>query len=168
MKNISEIMFRWCLTYEAVYIYFAPSCSGQPGSVCQTRPLGCKTSFIPKLTQRICNLTQRSIKFDLLIHVNIKITQINGNLSLKCQSQSFTCMRTANRSKTYEQNKLSRVVRKPAFCICENKGADQLRSNGADQLRSNCAADQRLCFRYTDSRLPLLPKSEFQASSHIQ
>ena len=40
----------------------------------------------------------------------------------------------------------------PAFCICENKDADQ--------LRSNCAADQRLCFRYTDSTIPLLPKSE--------
>ena len=25
---------------------------------------------------------------------------------------------------------MSRVVRKPAFCICENKDADQLRGNG--------------------------------------
>ena len=46
----------------------------------------------------------------------------------------------------------SLVMRKPAFCISENKDADQ--------LRSNCAADQRLCFRYTDSIIPLLPKSE--------
>ena len=30
--------------------------------------------------------------------------------------------------------RLSLVMRKPAFCICENKAADQ--------LRSNCAADQ--------------------------
>ena len=55
---------------------------------------------------------------------------------------------------------MSRVVRKPDFCICENKDADQ--------LRSNCAADQRLCFRYTDSTLSLYylnPK--FQASSHL-
>ena len=44
------------------------------------------------------------------------------------------------------------VVRKPSFCICENKYADQ--------LHSNCAADQRLCFRYMDSTIPLLPKSE--------
>ena len=43
-------------------------------------------------------------------------------------------------------------MRKPAFCMCENKDADQ--------LRSNCAADQRLCFRYTDSTISLLPKSE--------
>ena len=40
-------------------------------------------------------------------------------------------------------------MRKPAFLICENKGADQ--------LRSNCTADQRLCFRYINSTIPLLP-----------
>ena len=43
-------------------------------------------------------------------------------------------------------------MRKPAFCICENKDADQ--------LRGNREADQRLCFRYTDSTIPLLSKSE--------
>ena len=48
-------------------------------------------------------------------------------------------------------------MRKPDFCICENKDADQ--------LRGNREADQRLCFRYTDSTIPLLPK--FQASSHL-
>ena len=32
---------------------------------------------------------------------------------------------------------LGRIMRKPDFCLCENKGADQLR----DQLRSNCEAD---------------------------
>ena len=50
-------------------------------------------------------------------------------------------------------------MRKPAFCICENKDADQ--------LRGNREADQRLCFRYTDSTIPLLSNSEIQASSHI-
>ena len=33
--------------------------------------------------------------------------------------------------------------------ICENKDADQ--------LRGNREADQRLCFRYIDSTIPLLP-----------
>ena len=33
-------------------------------------------------------------------------------------------------------------MRKPAFCICENKDADQ--------LCGNHTADQRLCFRYLD------------------
>ena len=40
---------------------------------------------------------------------------------------------------------------KPTICIGENKGADQ--------LRGNREADQRLCFRYTDSTIPLLSKS---------
>ena len=41
---------------------------------------------------------------------------------------------------------------KPTICICENKDADQ--------LRGNREADQRLCFRYSDSTIPLLLKSE--------
>ena len=44
---------------------------------------------------------------------------------------------------------------KPAFCICENKNADQ--------LCGNREADQRLCFRYIDSTIPLLPKSEISS-----
>ena len=50
---------------------------------------------------------------------------------------------------------MSRVVRKPVFCICENKDADQLRGNGE--------ADQRLCFRYTDITISLLPKYEISS-----
>ena len=50
---------------------------------------------------------------------------------------------------------LSRVVRKPAFSICENKDADQ--------LRGNREADQRLCFRYIDSTIPLLPTYEISS-----
>ena len=47
---------------------------------------------------------------------------------------------------------LSLVMRNPAFCICENKDADQ--------LRGNREADQRLCFRYIDSTIPITPKYE--------
>ena len=43
-------------------------------------------------------------------------------------------------------------MRKPTFCKCENKDADQ--------LRGNREADQRLCFRYIDSIIPLFSKSE--------
>ena len=46
-------------------------------------------------------------------------------------------------------------MRKPAFCICQNKGADQ--------LLCNCAADQRLCFHYIDRTIPSLPKSEISS-----
>ena len=47
-------------------------------------------------------------------------------------------------------------MRKPAFGICENKDADQ--------LRGNREADQRLCFRYIDSKIPLLTKSKISSS----
>ena len=62
--------------------------------------------------------------------------------------------------KLYHHHEMSRVVRKPAFCMCENKDADQ--------LRGNREADQRLCFatRIAQSLFYLNPK--FQASSHIQ
>ena len=46
-------------------------------------------------------------------------------------------------------------MRKPDFCLCENKGADQ--------LRGNREADQRLCFRYSHSTIPLLLKSEISS-----
>ena len=50
-------------------------------------------------------------------------------------------------------------MRKPAFCICENKDADQ--------LRGDREADQRLCFatRIVQSLYFLNPK--FPASSHL-
>ena len=50
---------------------------------------------------------------------------------------------------------MSRIVRKPDFCLGENKGADQ--------LRGDREADQRLCFRYTDSTISLLLKSEISS-----
>ena len=46
-------------------------------------------------------------------------------------------------------------MRKPDFCICENKDADQ--------HCGNREADQRFCFRNTDSTIPLLPKSEISS-----
>ena len=50
---------------------------------------------------------------------------------------------------------MSHVMRKPDFCLCENKDADQ--------IRGNREADQRLCFRFMDSTIPLLPKSEISS-----
>ena len=52
---------------------------------------------------------------------------------------------------TFDVHHMNRVMRKPALCICKNKGTDQ--------LRSNCAADQRLWFRHRT--ISVLPKSEF-------
>ena len=50
---------------------------------------------------------------------------------------------------------MSHRVGKPTICICENKDADQ--------LRGNREADQRLCFRYMDSAIPLLSKSKISS-----
>ena len=50
---------------------------------------------------------------------------------------------------------MSRVMRKPTFCICENKDAGQ--------LRGNRETDQRICFRYTNSAIRLLSKSEISS-----
>ena len=50
-------------------------------------------------------------------------------------------------------------MRKPAFCICENKDADQ--------LRGYRKADQRLCFRYIDSTILFFLNPKLQASSHL-
>ena len=44
---------------------------------------------------------------------------------------------------------------KQTICIGENKDADQ--------LRGNREADMRLCFRYSDSTVPLLLKSEISS-----
>ena len=54
-----------------------------------------------------------------------------------------------------EGNNLSRLVGKPTICIGENKDADQ--------LRGNREADQRLCFRSSDSTIHLLLKSEISS-----
>ena len=47
---------------------------------------------------------------------------------------------------------MSRHMGKPTICLGENKDADQ--------LRGYREADQRLCFRYSDSIILLLLKSE--------
>ena len=52
---------------------------------------------------------------------------------------------------------MSHHIRKPTTSIGENKGADQ--------LCSNCKADQHLCFRFSDSTIPLLHNPRFQAAS---
>ena len=69
-------------------------------------------------TSSHCHIIHRVVVFFLDINTTIKY--------------SVTC-----------KDKMSHVVRKPAFCICENKEADQ--------------RIQRLCFRYMDSTIPLLP-----------
>ena len=70
------------------------------------------------------------------------------------QSDQIICCPHAGSLDTYQSSELRRE--KTGFLhICENKDADQ--------LRGNREADQRLCFRFTDSTIPLLSKSEISS-----
>ena len=60
-----------------------------------------------------------------------------------------------NYAETVFSDKMSRLMRKPTICMCKKKDADQ--------LRGNREADQRLCFRYSGSTIPLLLKSEISS-----
>ena len=57
----------------------------------------------------------------------------------------FNLFNTIHYCQVYD---MSLRLRKPTICICENQDADQ--------LCSYCTADQCLCFRHTDSTIPLL------------
>ena len=86
------------------------------------------------------------IEIDLKNNYRICSITNTDNMSFQCSCKfSYGCVWL----------NMSLVVRKPAFCIWENKDADQ--------LRSDREADQRLWFRYTDSTIPLLPKSEISS-----
>ena len=56
---------------------------------------------------------------------------------------------------SHDKDNMSLVMRKPDFCICKNKDADQ--------LRGNREADHRLSFGYMESTIPLLPKSKISS-----
>ena len=66
----------------------------------------------------------------------------------QCGDNTCPILTVYNIRKSFLKYDWSSVVRKPAFCICENKDADQ--------LCGNREADQRLCFRYIDSTITLL------------
>ena len=90
--------------------------------------------------------------YDLNFLVHFIFLKLKINLKNKNVNSSF---QHKQGEKEQFSPYMSRDVRKQAFCICENKDADQ--------LRGNREADQRLCFRYTDSTIPLLPKSEISS-----
>ena len=55
----------------------------------------------------------------------------------------------------HQFKQMSRLMVKPTICIGENKDADQ--------LCGNREADQRLCFRYSDSTIPPLLNSKISS-----
>ena len=67
----------------------------------------------------------------------------------------FSTIHKMSAIKQIHKYHMSRDVRKPDFCICENEDADL--------LRGNRKADQRLCFRYLDRTFILFSKSQISS-----
>ena len=84
----------------------------------------------------------RSVRTDKLTCASLSCTPMIAYTGFV--SQQWIAHRVVEKDHHY----LSHLVGKPTICLGENKGADQ--------LRSNCEADQRLCFRCSDSTVPLL------------
>ena len=79
----------------------------------------------------------------------VKITYLNNNYYFLDQRGFLS------RTNLFWVIQMSCPMGKPTICICKNKDADQ--------LRGNREADQRLCFRNSDSTIPLLLKSEISS-----
>ena len=86
----------------------------------------------------VSDLDGNPLKTGLLVSLHIKVKIMKSPSCLCCNVKY-----------------LSRRMGKPTICMGKNKGADQ--------LRSNCEVDQHLCFRYLDTTVPLLLKSEISS-----
>ena len=92
---------------------------------------------------------------------NIQTTVCNMPTHLFMQPYNIQCQLPClynlfNLKQSFLNNlHVSRLMGKPTICLCENKGADQ--------LRGNREADQRLCFRYSDSTIPPLINSKISS-----
>ena len=111
---------------------------------------GMQWRFMTKALNEMKNMCKLSI-----LHKQIKLFE--NEMHIRKIFFNYVCRTPASRN--YYVNicrstayKMSRLMGKRTICICENKGADQ--------LRGNREAVQRLCFRYSDSTIPLLLKSE--------
>ena len=110
--------------------------AGTDQSFCFSLPKHCCINYIVKSFVKNCRSAGLSIPIQ------------KTDLSINHFNCSFIPVR-------YPFIILSRLMGKPTICIDENKDADQ--------LRGNREADQRLCFRYSDSTIPLLSKSEISS-----
>ena len=87
--------------------------------------------------------------FRLKIHINV-ISRINLTFTYPNAMKFQKIMKLKKVNLNEQRHEKTSILH-----ICENKGADQ--------LHSNCKADQRLCFRYTNRTIPLLPKPEISS-----
>ena len=84
----------------------------------------------------------------ILSHYQIKPKQVLSML---------VTVKTDIRYRTVGQ--LEKNMRKPTFCICENKGTDQ--------ICSNCKADHAFVFAAWKVQFLFFLNTKFQASSHL-
>ena len=110
--------------------------------------------FETKIIRKQTDFVKISQKFPLLIDRNRKknVDIYADEFHFVHRKKTFYPIEVHLEPSAVSLLKLSRVIRKPTFCICEIKDAVQ--------LRGNREADQRLCFRYIDSTIPLLSKPE--------
>ena len=84
-----------------------------------------------------------------MIYLLSKRYSLNWDAAVLASHLGLFCLPMSPKKAT--QAYMSLVMKKPGFFHMRK------------QRRSYCAADQRLCFRYTDSTIPLLPISEISS-----
>ena len=108
---------------------------------------------------RICRLLV--LWWYINIFVPTSCFEQNWDIICNCSEDISFCRHT-NESMMHIIS-MSCLMRKPTICICEICNLHLCENKDADQLRGNREADQRLCFRYTDSTKPLLLKSKISS-----
>ena len=139
------------------YLFYSLKRCEQELDFCRSR-IGKANKVHHGSLQNVINVSKISLSIKLLhahlqytCNISTKYCSIHKVISMPLAYEADTLYQHNYRARyqlmyiilhTHQQYKMSCVMRKPAFRICETKGADQ--------LRSNCAADQRLCFRDID------------------
>ena len=128
------------------------------------RYLESKNASYPNIQASSHFLCLHSPKFvsDLVINLELYDTaEIQVNLVIMLSLGSMDTDHVISEAVYYNEitysRHMSRLMGKQTICIGENKGADQ--------IRGYREADLRLCFRYSDSTIPPLRNSKFQASN---
>ena len=115
-------------------------------------PVGINAGGINSSSTR-CNLL---ISFYSLINSNLTAQRTSPcNFDYFLRNQDVTKTYSLRRTRLKLRTKISRVMRKHDFCICEHKDADQ--------LRGYRTADQRLCFRYI--LVPMIQRKMLQCNN---
>ena len=105
-------------------------------------------------THKLCFRAKIKICIPQFFYIKVGYTGIYINRTCYCDA-FFWFLADATSDASFPPCIWVGTREKTNNCIGENKGADQ--------LRGNREADQRLCFRYTDSTIPLLLKSEISS-----